>query len=198
MNLRKIGVRECSSYISTHQPALHPWNAFSKVISTNKGEREKWTTSSQGKPWRKWGCRNKKMANTLPKKLHALHVHIPLFVHLTVVLVVSTWSQNQLCSFVGNMSSWRKSVNFLFLSPKPAYQVNSRPVSVRFVSQTARNNQEIIAKTPSYIFRWRPRRASQSCRSSLLQFESLVYTQQCLHVRIYCIIFLITKLGNNV
>ena len=47
MNLREIGVREYSTYISTDQPALHPCNAFSKVISTKKGESEEWTTSSQ-------------------------------------------------------------------------------------------------------------------------------------------------------
>ena len=56
--------------------------------------------------------------------------------------------------FVDNVRTWRKSVHyFLFLSPKRSYQFNSRPVSVRFESQTARNNLEVIAKTRSYIFR---------------------------------------------
>ena len=100
-----------------------------------------------------------------------------------LVICLNSQSQDLLCNFVDNMSTWRKSVNFLFLSPNCSYQFNSRPVSVRFVSQTARNNQGIIAKKRTYIFRWRPRRASKSCRSSLLQFGSLVLIHSTISTR---------------
>ena len=93
--------------------------------------------------------------------------------------------------FVVNVSTWRKSVNFLFISPKRSYRFNSRPASVRFVSQTARTNLEVIAKTRSYLFRWRPR--GPPC---FTQFGSLIYAQQYPYVRIH-IILLTRKPGNN-
>ena len=132
-----------------------------QVIKENLGGSKTLTTPSSVHPG--VGVRNGRyIAEEIARYARAYL----FFVHFSAVHVISkTWNYF-FCSSVDNLRTWRKSINFL---PKLF-------IGVRFVTQTTRNNLEIIAETWSYIYRWRPRsRGGPPC------FSSLVYAQQYLH-----------------
>ena len=86
-----------------------------------------------------------------------------IFWHFADVLVLSTTWNDLFCSCVDDVSIWWQMYNFVFLPLKRWFQFNSRIVGTHFASVMSMNNWEMIAETPSYIFRWR----SRCCRRRL-------------------------------
>ena len=69
-------------------------------------------------------------------------------------------------------SIWWQMFNFVLLSQRRWFQLNSRIVITHFASVMTLNNGEIIAETRSYIFRWRFRsHRRRLCLSSLLSLK---------------------------
>ena len=85
-------------------------------------------------------------------KTIVLHVN---FGHLTDALVLSTTWNDLFCSCVEDVSILWQMFNFVFLSQELLFQFNSGIVRTHFARVMSLNNWKMIAKTWSYILRWR-------------------------------------------
>ena len=92
-----------------------------------------------------------------------------IFEHFADVLVLSTTWNDLFCSCVDDVSVCWQMFNFVFLPLKRWFQFNSRIVRTHFASVMTLNNWQVIAETPSYIFRWR-----SHCRRRLVCLNSLM------------------------
>ena len=80
-----------------------------------------------------------------------------VFWHFEDILVHSSTWNDLFCNCVGDVSIWWQMFSFILVGPKRWFQFNSRIVRTNFSSIMTLNNWNMIAETPSYIFRWRSR-----------------------------------------
>ena len=108
-----------------------------------------------------------------------------IYWHFEDLLVLSTTWYDLFCSCVDDESIWWLMFNFVLLCPKRWFQFNCRIVRTHFPSIMTLNNWKIIAETPSYISRWRPRfRRLRLCLYSLFSLE--IHEKQAGNVFLTC------------